>query len=144
MSTNATDLAVRGHERYQCNVPAVLAVHSEHAKLIRLDKSAPGAGGPASVHIVDLSMGGVGLRSPLFFPLSTRLVLHLTPPSGDVSHAIPLSLRVQRVMMLDRSPAYYLGTAFEGLAPEHAAVVSELLDGLRASGAKLVPEKPRA
>lgn len=144
MSTSATDLAVRGHERYQCSLPAVLAVGAEHAKLIRLDKSAPGAGGPASVSIVDLSMGGVGIKSPLFFPLTTRLVLHLTPPSGDVTHAIPLNLRVQRVMMLDRSPAYYLGTAFEGLTPQHAAVVSEVLAGLKASGAKLVPEKPRA
>lgn len=144
MASHAADLAVRGYERYQCNLISLVRVESEHAKLIRVDKSAPGAGGPATVHIVDLSMGGVGLRSPLFFPLSTKLVLSIHPPEALGIDAVEVGLRVQRVIMLDRTPAYYLGTAYDNLTPKQSELISGMLADLKAAGAPLVPEKPRA
>ncbi len=144
MSAHTSELAVRGHERYACNIAALVGVGAVHAKIIRVDKSAPGAGGPAMCHIVDLSTGGAGLRSPLFFPLTTSLVLTITPPEGLGADAVQVAVRVQRVMMLDRAPTYYLGTAFEALPPDKAELISAMLASLKASGAALVPEKPRA
>jgi hypothetical protein len=93
---------------------------------------------------VDLSMGGAGLRSPLFFPLTTKLVLTITPPEGLGDDPVQVGLKVQRVIMLDRTPTYYLGTAFEGLTPKQSELISAMLADLKASGALLVPEKPRA
>lgn len=141
MSSHATDLAVRGHERYQCELTAQITIAPEHSRLIKVDKSAPGAGGPAGAVIVDVSMGGLGLRCALFVPLTCRLVMSLTLPTGS---SATLPLRVQRVSMLDRAPTYYLGTAFENLSPEQTQATRAILDHLKATGARLVPEKQRA
>jgi hypothetical protein len=134
-------LAVRGHDRYQCELSALISISPEHSKLIKVDKSAPGGGGPASAVIVDLSMGGVGLRAALFVPLTCRLVINLAAPGKPEA---PMHVRVQRVSMLDRTPMYYLGTSFENPTPEQIAAVSALLNHLKATGARLVPEKQRA
>jgi hypothetical protein len=142
MSSHGTDLAVRGQERYQCGFPSLLVVATEHQKLIKLDKSSPGGGGPVPVQVVDLSMGGLGLRSPVFFPLSCRLVITLQATDTEPELSVPL--RLQRVMMLDRAPSYYLGTAFETLTPEQTRSIASFVDRLKSSGAALVPEKPRA
>jgi hypothetical protein len=141
MSSPASDLAVRGSARYQCTIDALIVVAQEHARLVKPDKSAPGAGGPVPVSVVDLSHGGAGIRSPLFLPRLCRLDLTLTLPGR--TDPMTLALRVHRVTMLDRSPAYYLGTGFEGLTPEQSEQVSEVVSKLKASGAKLVPELPR-
>jgi hypothetical protein len=141
MSSQASDLAVRGSARYQCAIDGAIAVGDEHSKLVKADKSAPGAGGPVSVRMVDLSHGGAGLRSPLFLPRLCRLSLTLTLP-GSID-PITLGVRIHRVTMMDRSPSYYLGTGFEGLTPEQSEAVSLVVAQLKAAGAKLVPELPR-
>lgn len=141
MRSAASDLVVRGSDRYQCDLPGSLAVAPAHAKVVRPDKSAPGAGGPVDVRIVDLSSGGAGVSSALFLPQGSRLTLRLTPPAGS---PLVVEVRVQRVMMLDRKPTYYLGTAFEGVPPDSAQVIAALLREFKASGAPTVPEKPRA
>ena len=142
MPSPASELAVRGSARYECSLDAQLAVGSEHARLVKPDKSAPGAGGPVRAVVVDLSLGGAGFRSPLFFPRTARVSMTLIPPGKTV--AIVAELRVRRVMMLDRAPTYYIGAGFEGLTPEQSQAILEVLAHLKASGAKLVPEVPRA
>jgi len=109
---------------------------------VRPDKSAPGAGGPVSVRAVDVSLGGVGLKSPLFLPRLCRLTLSLVPPGR--TERLTLELRVHRVTMLDRAPTYYIGAAFDSVTPEQADAVLTMLNHMKASGATLVPELPRA
>ena len=138
----SSDLAVRGSARYQCGIDALLVVGQEHAKLVRPDKSATGAGGPVSIQVVDISLGGAGLRCALFFPRLCRLSLTLTPPGG--SQPITLDLRAHRVTMLDRAPTYYIGAGFEELSAEQTQAVQGILDHLKASGAQLVTEHRRA
>jgi hypothetical protein len=53
-------------------------------------------------------------------------------------------LRVQRSAMTDRKPTYYVGGAFEGLSEYQRAAIAALMSKLKASGAKLMPEKSRA
>lgn len=142
MRSATSDLVVRGSDRYQCDLPASLTVAPAHARIIKPDKSAPGAGGPVETRIVDLSSGGAGVRSPLFLPQGARLILALPPRPG--AEPLPVEVRVQRVMMLDRTPNFYLGTAFDNLSAEATEAVSKLLRDLKASGAQTVPEKPRA
>ncbi len=142
MRSAASDLVVRGSDRYQCDYAAGLVVAPVHAKIVKPDKSAPGAGGPVDARVVDLSSGGAGVRSPLFYPQGSRLMLRFAPAPG--AEPLLVEVRIQRVMMLDRTPNYYLGTAFEGLTPEALEAVSRMLRDLKASGAAAVPEKPRA
>jgi len=142
MASAASDLVVRGSDRYQCDFASTLAVAPIHARLIKPDAAAPGGGGPVDVRLVDLSRGGAGARSPLFFPSGARLTLTLTPPGG--ASPLCVEVRVQRVMMLDRKPTYYLGTAFESLSEQNASLVGAMVDQLKASGAIAVSEKPRA
>jgi hypothetical protein len=141
MSSPTSELAVRGSARYQCGFDAQVSVAQEHARLVKTDKSAPGAGGPAAMTLVDFSLGGAGLRSPLFFPRLCRLVLTFTPPGA--ADPMSVELRVHRVSMLDRSPSYYLGTAYESLTAEQTQSILQVVQHLKASGAKLVPELPR-
>ncbi len=142
MGSAASDLVVRGSDRYQCDLAATIAVAPVHARLIKPDAAAPGGGGPVDVRLVDLSRGGAGVRSPLFFPGGARLTLTLTPPGA--SSPLCVEVRVQRVMMLDRKPTYYLGTAFEGMTEQNSAIVTAMVQNLKASGAMAVPEKSRA
>ena len=141
MSSSASELAVRGSARYQCDFAAQIAVTQEHARLVKADKSAPGAGGPVPLHVVDFSLGGAGLKSPLFLPRLCKVALTLTAPGCP--DAVSVELRIHRVMMLDRSPSYYLGTAFENLTPEQSQAVLQIVSHLKSTGAKLVPELPR-
>jgi hypothetical protein len=96
--------------------------------------------------VVDCSLGGVGIQSLIFFPMTCTMRLWFTLPEapGIKGGEIELLLRMQRVAMLDRKPTYYLGGSFEAAAPERDETVARVLGWLKATGAPLVPEKSRA
>lgn len=142
MPPQTAELAVRGHDRFQCDLNAQISIAPEHARLVRPDKSAPGAGGPISVRAVDMSMGGIGVRSPLFVPQTCKIVLVLQSQALPTGLKVPL--RVQRVMMHDHAPTYYLGTALDQASAEQMQSIASVIAHLKSTGATLVPEKPRA
>jgi hypothetical protein len=110
---------IRQHERYRCEHEAFAAVASAHAEQVSLSpvvsETRGGLSGAMGVTIIDYSAGGVGLRTQVFIP--KRALLTLVLPGGAGSSAsrgeLRAVLRVQRVMMLDRSPSYYLGTSLD-------------------------------
>lgn len=124
-----SDLSVRQHERHACDVPVRIFVAGAGAEVVRLTRV--GAEG-AAARIVDYSKGGIGLRSPVYFPLTCNLRLRLTTPTGTID----VDLRVQRATMVDRTPAYYVGTSFDSATPGAAGAQQEaaarLLAALRA------------
>src|SRR5262245_53740215 len=139
MAAHSSDLVVRRHERYGCDLAARALIAPEHAAAVRPARSVASGDGGIPVRVVDCSMGGFGLASTVFFPMTCRLIVTLTPPGA--SAPIVATLRVQRTQMSDRKPTYYIGGAFEDASPEALKAVGALLDALRASGAPLVPEK---
>ena len=120
-----SDLSVRQHERHACDVPVRIFASGSSAEVVRLTRV--GAEG-AAARIVDYSKGGIGLRSPVYFPLTCNIRLRLMTPAASVD----VDLRVQRVTMVDRTPAYYVGTSFDSATPAQQDAVARLLAALRA------------
>ncbi len=107
-----SQLAVRSAQRFSCEVAAFLAIAPEHTKLLRLAPLALSAKGLLPAIIADYSSGGLGLRLPLFLPPGSLLRVAL----GESTESPSAIVRVQRVVMADRVPNYYLGTAFKDQA----------------------------
>ena len=77
--------------------------------------------------MIDVSSGGVGLWTGVFFPKGCRLLLRLPGQEGLPEGGV--LIRVQRVQMTDRRPTYYLGASFAG-DPQGNAQVSAALRAL--------------
>lgn len=106
MSTGPNPLVVRGSKRYSCDVPAQASIATEQHAAIKLSRTVAGGGGILEVRLADFSQGGLGLHSMVYFAPGTRLLIQI---EGE---PLPVSVRVQRSSMADRSPRYYLGTSF--------------------------------
>lgn len=146
MTIEQTELAVRQHDRYRCDLCAEISVAPASAGAIRLSRAAPGSGGRVPVRVVDLSRGGVGLSSPVLFPQTCRLTLKLPVPqvAGGGARTFELALRVQRATMTDRLPTYYIGTSFEEHGPEHEQIVTTLMEAVRGHAGTAPPAKEAA
>jgi hypothetical protein len=140
MSASPPDLIVRRHERYGCGFPAQVRVAPAHAAAVRPARSVGGGDGSVPAEVVDCSLGGVGLRSDVFLPLTCRLIVSFSDGRGRIES----EARIQRVAMVDRAPAYYLGTCFEDPTDQTLEAVRALVSALRAAGAPLVQEAPGA
>lgn len=138
MPTEPGGLVVRHAERHRCDIPARLVIDPIHAEKVVLSKSARTADGGVPATVMDCSLGGLGLRSTVFFPKGCRLVVVCshTPPNGDRFEAEFL-VRVQRVVMLDRAPNYLIGVlhlrddADDVLGPP--ALVAKMIDYVRSA-----------
>ncbi|MFT3686435.1 MAG: PilZ domain-containing protein [Phycisphaerales bacterium] len=109
--TPKTDnLVVRQHERLTCALAAEATVAPEHQGPIALSPLAADASGKFAPTVTDISRGGIGLRTKVFLPKQARLSVTITDPA--VGTPITATVRVQRVVMTDRTPTYDIGTAF--------------------------------
>lgn len=145
MEAQKTTLAVRQHVRYLCDLPAHAALELETAAIIKLSRSAVSADGRVPLRVVDLSRGGLGLASTIYFPPGAMLRLEISFPATDgVERLAVLPVVVRRTTMTDRTPSYYLGASFERLDTSQKAIVEELTEVLVALGATQAPEKSRA
>lgn len=140
MPPHDSDLAVRRHERYGCAVLATVLVGP--ASAVRLSRSAIGVDGSVHASVVDISRGGIGISSPVFFPQTCQLKVSFTPPGATSPiHAL---IRVQRVAMSDVKPTYYLGGSLDSPTPDLERAFAAALESLRDSGAPILPEKSRS
>lgn len=110
MASRSPDL-IRQHARTECRFAAEVAPVTDTSSL-RLARHALEH---ATEHIVlvDFSEGGLGLRSPVFFPRGAVLRVTIRGLEGaDQVRKVEFVVRVQRTVMQTREPSYYLGTAF--------------------------------
>lgn len=128
MPEQPSQLAVRSAQRFSCEVASFLAIAPEHTRLLRLAPLALSAKGLLPAIIADYSSGGLGLRLPLFLPPGSLLRVAL----GEASEAPAAIVRVQRAVMIDRVPNYYLGTAFQDLG--HAQAFDTAMRAAHAAG----------
>lgn len=118
MSQTSDNLVVRQHERHACAFDVSLASRTENVVLAQ----AVGVGGvrgatvSLSAALVDLSLGGLGLQSEVYLPKRSQVLVRLELPERVVeageSPTLEALVSVQRAVMSDRRPSYYLGTAF--------------------------------
>lgn len=124
--TDDFDLIVRRSARHDISVNARAAPTQQYASAVRLAASAS-RGGFVDVDVMDFSGGGVGMLSMVFFPRKTCLRLIVKGLREGEPDLLDAVVRVQRVVMSDRRPAYIIGTSFESPSQAAQAQVDALL-----------------
>ena len=141
MAPHASDLAVRRHERYLCDLAASISVQGPE---VRLARAALGAQGRLNARLVDVSRGGMSLSTSVYLPPTVRISISVTISDAQGERTLVAEGRVHRSAMTDRKPSYYIGAAFEGQDSAREAAVEQLIQALRDAGAQRVPERTRA
>lgn len=114
-------------------MPALVRVAEDAAEQVTLARSISDGTGAIDVFITDASRGGLGIESNVFMPRGCRLKIRVQAAAQGAIH--DLTLRVQRVTMLDRKPTYYLGLSFVSKGPDNDLGVGILLEQARQSAA---------
>ena len=134
MSSNG--LIIRGNERHEISLPVRIRVAKAHTEAIKFRRGMTQEGGWIETHLIDFSAAGAGLMSTAFFPKGTQLDFEIPHPNQEIDETLfSGQVRVMRVQMTDRRPAYLLGTSFAESDPEAADRVSRVLAMLNGEGA---------
>lgn len=106
-------LIVRRSVRFEISLPAKIRVASYHAESLNFAKGICGEDRWIEVDLIDFASGGLGFITHVYFPRNVDIELQL-PDFEDPSRPSLLNcfMRVQRVQMTDRRPAYQIGCSF--------------------------------
>lgn len=114
MTPARDDTIVRRHERHRCEIPVELRLGTVSARRVELVRGVCGPEGQFPGFMVDVSHGGVGLRTKVFIPRTCQLLLRVGEPASPGGRALfEGPVRVQRVTMMDRAVQYYLGCSWD-------------------------------
>lgn len=128
-------LIIRRNERHEVSLPARARVSFSHADVIKLGKGGGGKDGWVEVHLIDFSRAGVGIISSTFFPRGALIEIEVPDLESDTRGVlIRCEMRVMRVQMTDRRPAYLIGGAFTELDEDVETQISSLMDRLNGEG----------
>lgn len=133
--TEENDLMVRRFERHELVLPAILSVAPEHQSLVRFNPSICERDGWIPATLADISPGGLGLITGVFIPRMSLVRVRILR-GQDERQVLDVKVRMQRICMTDRRPAYLLGTAFVELNDEQKGVIQSItseLDGVQKS-----------
>lgn len=111
MANIQNEQLARQHERHLTSFHARVEPHSDHAAQLRL--SFPDA--LCGLEVIDVSSGGLGLKSSVFIPRNLRINLHISDLSaGDGVATQVLNIRavVRRCLLVDHKPTYQVGLQF--------------------------------
>ncbi|MEE8171078.1 MAG: PilZ domain-containing protein [Phycisphaerae bacterium] len=101
-------LHTRQFQRRSLELPARLEVHPDHAQQIRF--SFPEQ--QCRVSVIDVSEGGLGLRTSVFLPRSARLLIHVRVDGDASGREVVVRAVVRRCIMIDVSPNYQIGLQY--------------------------------
>lgn len=118
-------LVVRRFERQSLCMLAEVRPADSMKSALRLSRTAGHGTGAAPATLFDLSEGGMGIRSGVFFPKRSELIARVLDDSGGVVAEVPCI--VQRVTMVGRKPEYELGLSFNASAQALAPMMKALL-----------------
>ncbi len=128
-------LIIRKNERYEISLPARARVAFSHAELVKFSKGASSKDGWVDVHLIDFSTAGIGIVSTTFFPRGTLIEIEV-PEAGEESTDVMIrcEMRVMRVQMTDRRPAYLIGGAFTEMTERLEEQITKMLTRLDGTG----------
>lgn len=124
METAVEPLVIRQHERHTCRINAAVSVDDQHADKLVYSRAAADSGRSLPVVAVDISSGGMGIETTAFIPRTSLLKIRV----GGEQDGVETCVRVQRVLMTDRTPTYYVGTAFVEQGTAHEQRVAKLMN----------------
>ena len=143
MATQNFDLTLRRHDRYVAEHPAEVRVGASCTNLVRITRSMLSNSNCLEVRAIDFSMGGLGMRTPLFLPRGCSLTVKVLF-SGPKPFEFEMPATVQRVGMLDCKPTYYVGCSFDTVDAAGRERVRAMMEHVKASGGVLDTEVRRA
>jgi hypothetical protein len=125
-------LIIRRNERHEISLPAKVRVAFSHTELVKLSKGTAGEKGWIEVHLIDFSENGLGIVTEVFFPRGSVLEVCVSAPEDGEGSEVLLNceIRVMRVQMTDRRPAYLIGGAFAELKSETKGQIERLMGRL--------------
>ena len=126
-------LSFRRSSRFDLYVPARVSIARAHAPIVKLSAQTGSRTDKIVADLVDYSTGGLGLVTGVFIPRRTLLAVELLERGAEPGEAeafAQVTVRVQRVIMTDRRPAYLLGTEFVTSSAAEATAMYALLDML--------------
>lgn len=146
-------LTVRQHEREGASVPFEFVVSPTQASQVRFSTSST-AIGPQMIRgeAMDISAGGMGLQCRQFLPRLCEGTVRVFAPQSDPPGALggtdelelmfEQQVKVRRVRLIGREPAYSLGVAFMDGGPALDQKIASLLDRVQRSavGGQRAPE----
>jgi hypothetical protein len=144
MTSDAFNAAARLFVRHETQYEAAVEVHPDHVEQFRL--SFPDT--QSDMAVIDVSKGGLGLRSPIFMPKNLRVTLTIAN-FGAVKGKQGLTLKIRSVVrrcdMLDHRPTYQLGLQFVDPAGRDEQLLVAAVMKEKAGGEKPMPgENPTA
>lgn len=111
MKTGPISAHARQFERHETAYEASIEPHADHMSQFRL--SLPDA--QAGIAVIDVSAGGVGLRSGVYVPKNMRLILHVMgvgADEGSTGETVKIRTIARRCVMVDYKPTYEVGLQF--------------------------------
>ncbi len=111
---------------------AEISISPTQSSLVKFASAAGAREGWLEADVLDVSSGGLGLVTRLFIPRRALARVRLYTNDGGTESVLECQVRVQRVIMTDRRPAYLLGTSFESLTAAEIQALDQLLDRLNA------------
>ena len=128
---SASGLMMRRSERHDVALPAKVRVAPEHHEVVVYSKGVTDDGGWLDVELIDFSTGGFGFVAPYLFPRGVVLEIKIgSPIESDERMLLECTIRVMRVQMTDRRPAYLCGASFASMNEEVEAQIEKLLNEL--------------
>ena len=135
LSMSKSGLIIRKNERYEISLPARARVAFSHAELVKFSKGACDSEGWVDVQLIDFSKAGIGLVTTKFFPRGSMIEVEV-PEIGEDSSSVMIQceMRVMRVQMMDRRPAYLIGGAFTTIDDDLEEQIEGILNRLEGIG----------
>jgi c-di-GMP-binding flagellar brake protein YcgR len=107
MNADSYEAQARQFARHEVAYDAVIEPHADHADQFCL--SLPDA--QSGLAVVDVSAGGVGLRSGIYVPRNMRMTLHVSGV-GRSGEVLRIKAIARRCRMVDHKPTYLVGLQF--------------------------------
>lgn len=125
-------LITRRNERHEISLPAKVRIAISHSMLVKFNKAAGCKDGWVDVDLIDFSVAGIGFITSTFFPRGAMIeikVADLEEPDTDAELGVLIQceMRVMRVQMTDRRPAYLIGGAFSSIDEEFKERIESLM-----------------
>lgn len=124
-------------QRHAVHLDARVEPHPDHAGQWRLAQSDSQTG----LAVIDVSKGGLGLRSGVYVPRSLRVTLHISGAGSEevaLDRALRIRAVVRRCAQLDHKPTYQIGLQFLDPSGEDEQYLVKLLLGTGASTPEVV------
>jgi len=125
-------LVVRRFERQSLCLRSEIRPAGSMSGVVRLSRASGQRTGGVPATLFDLSEGGMGIRTGVFFPKRSELLALVLDKSGREIAELPCV--VQRVTMVGRQPEYELGLSFAAPAEALASRLKAVLDAAAQAG----------